>query len=103
MDIVTYITAIEYHILQVLYDGLDTGKGWSTVHLQLTEMLSLSGQPANVRIEVIPDPAGTIMIAGLDSLTISNGVCRHMGKWCIKCHDVSPQIMKIIKVVNCVL
>ena len=80
-DYSLYLSII--HILQALYNGLDTGKGWSTVHLQLNEMISsLSGQPANVRIQVIPDQTGTIMIAGMDSLTIANGVCRHMGKWC---------------------
>ena len=68
-----------------MYARRDTGRGWSTVHFQLTELFS--GQPANIRLEAIDDYCGTDFITELTGfitelamLTVVNGICRDIGK-----------------------
>ena len=67
----------EFDPIQELFEGLDTGGSWSTVHFLLDSIPY--GMSANIRLEMFPDSFPKVLIGGIKRFTIENKSCRYLG------------------------
>ena len=65
----------------MLYIGIDTGGGWSTVHFLLDSIPY--GTSATIRLKMIPNTIGQVLIGGIDIFNIDNKSCRYIRRYLI--------------------